>query len=135
MKLITWSATHIDGGKKIKIKLNEPPHNEDFYKDVFLIAFLNTEKQSVFQQNIISVKINGVSTVTLTDGNPYTFEKYHLQGTNDTAYIDYFFSNAFQPTFVQFHFNRDPYEWGIIKYDHKGILPVQEKNGIYASIV
>ncbi len=47
MQKVVWSETHVDGGKSLSAPLAQPPINENYYRDIAVIAFPTPEGSDV----------------------------------------------------------------------------------------
>ncbi len=71
MKQFTWTKTIVNGGKDIRLKLKMPQSNENFYKDVAVVAIKSNESLNSFELASPQIKLNDtLDGSVLFDGCP-----------------------------------------------------------------
>jgi len=71
MKQFVWTKTYIKGGKKQMVKLAQPYSEKDFYQDVVVLAYQNSQTENSFQKAQQSIIFNNQNvSKLLADGNP-----------------------------------------------------------------
>ncbi len=73
MKKYVWSSTNISGGESVEVQLKQPLATENYYKDVFVVAYPANRREDNFRKHVLGVQINNENkTDVLYDANPYT---------------------------------------------------------------
>ena len=91
MKQYTWTKTLVQGGGEKTIHLKQPKAENNFYRDVAVIAFPAIKKTSSFQLASPSFILNDTARAPgLSDGNPVSAVKiargYQIKIIFDTAF-------------------------------------------------
>lgn len=111
MKRVVWSKSILEGGKKIACHLPQPSANNDFYKDIRVIALPARHPLSLFQIEAPAVLVNGKSSGNLLyDANPFS-----VQNVNNGSTIVFNFTNDFTAEKIAIH-PRLEFSWGTFNY-------------------
>ncbi|SOD99290.1 glycosyl hydrolase [Spirosoma fluviale] len=76
MKEYVWSKTVLEGGKNTAVKLPQPLQQENFYRDVAVVAYPMADTDNSFQKAWPTLMVNArTEAAELADGNPKTAVK------------------------------------------------------------
>jgi len=109
MKMVCWSETVADGGKKIEVKLAQPTKRAGFYKDIAVVAYpsldteiIDAEIKPVVTSSDKSLDINLVTDNLINKSCNFSVKK----GTEGWILFDFGKPHTIQSAYLSF-FTRD----------------------------
>ena len=112
MKMTAWTKTFVTAKTHFSGQLEKPQSKDNFYRDVYVIAYPRKVKVNTFHKEIKFVHTSSEKQAgALTDGNPRTCMEMHKPGRTDTSVIDFEFSSPHRAPRLYAVFQRQMNEW------------------------
>ena len=92
MQKVVWTETNIEGGSSQNLLLPAPKANNDYYRDIAVIAFPTPAAETMQMQDNkpqIRTAVEGIDTEKLVDGNPSTTITLGSPTTEAPLYIEF----------------------------------------------